>query len=276
VSLLALSCESCGGQVAMPAGSRAPTCLFCGAEDLVEEAPPEQVELAEHYLPFSISSEDAQALFREWAGQSFWAPTELRQARLELKDLLLPAWTWSGRVETHWAALVSGSTRSGKRPTSGRQEQVSEGFLVPSSFSLSRAELGELSPFHSGGELPFDPGASPAPYELGRLTRSAATHAAREGLREQHERALDAELGASRLSTSCLYHDLQGRPLLLPVWIGAYRHGERVYRVVVNGQTGELTGKLPVSWLKVLLALGLTAGILAAGLAFLAVLVLLS
>ena len=42
-------------------------------------------------------------------------------------------------------------------------------------------------------------------------------------------------------------------PVLLPVFIGAYRRQGEVYRIVINGQTGKLIGKAPISWAKVAL-----------------------
>lgn len=44
------------------------------------------------------------------------------------------------------------------------------------------------------------------------------------------------------------------------MWIGAYRLREKLYRVVLNGQTGTLTGKAPISWVKVLVALAIGLG----------------
>jgi hypothetical protein len=41
--------------------------------------------------------------------------------------------------------------------------------------------------------------------------------------------------------------------VLLPVWIAAYRYRNQVYRFLVNGQTGEVVGKAPWSWLKIAL-----------------------
>jgi len=104
------------------------------------------------------------------------------------------------------------------------------------------------------------PDEAAAPYELGSLTRSAATHAAQDELAALHRSEIQSRISASRLSTSCLYHGLEGRPVLLPVWIGAYRVKEKLYRVVLNGQTGELTGKAPISWLKILAAAAIILG----------------
>ena len=42
--------------------------------------------------------------------------------------------------------------------------------------------------------------------------------------------------------------------LLLPVWMLAYRYGEKTYQVVVNAGTGEVQGERPWSWVKITLA----------------------
>ena len=39
--------------------------------------------------------------------------------------------------------------------------------------------------------------------------------------------------------------------LLLPVWLASYRYQDKSYRVLVNGQTGKVTGDRPYSWIKI-------------------------
>ena len=41
--------------------------------------------------------------------------------------------------------------------------------------------------------------------------------------------------------------------LLLPVWISCFRYQDKIYRFMVNGQTGKVSGKTPISWIKVAL-----------------------
>jgi hypothetical protein len=53
-----------------------------------------------------------------------------------------------------------------------------------------------------------------------------------------------------------------GRPVLLPVWIGAYRRGDRLFRVVINGQTGAFSGTAPISLIKVFMAIAAGLGLL--------------
>jgi len=250
----------------MEAGRRRPACLFCGAESLTEAVPSEGIEPCETYVPFDLAEAEARAVFREWAKRKFWAPTEIRRATLALNGLLLPAWTWSGTVETHWAALVRARTSSGKRPTSGSESWALEGVLVPASRSIRRGELAEISPFQASAGQPFDPEESNLPFELGQLTRTAARGRGMDAMREAHAARIDEESGAVRLSTSCLFHDLEGDPILLPIWIGAYRVADKPYRVVLNGQTGAITGTAPLSWAKIAVAVGLAAAIVCGGL----------
>jgi hypothetical protein len=54
----------------------------------------------------------------------------------------------------------------------------------------------------------------------------------------------------------------------VPLWIAAYRYGDRVYRFVVNGQTGAHHGTRPLSWWRVGAAL-LVAAAAIAGILFL-------
>jgi hypothetical protein len=45
---------------------------------------------------------------------------------------------------------------------------------------------------------------------------------------------------------------MSSEPVLLPVWIMAYRYQGQVYRFLLNGQTAKPTGEAPTSWRKVL------------------------
>lgn len=251
MSLVAVTCDACGGAVAARAGEPVPRCLFCGSEAVRSEQVEEGVEPPEVFLPFATDEEGARAAFRKWAGSSFWYPSDLRRAKLELNEILLPAWRWSAQVETHFAGLVSAHTRSGKRPVTGARTKSLSGVLVPASTAISRAELHAISPYDAGEAQPFVDDEAVAPYELGSLTRTAAREAGQQAIFEMHRQAIRAELGASKIHTSALCTGMEGDPLLLPVYVGAYRRKDRLYRVVINGQTGKLVGKAPLSWTKI-------------------------
>lgn len=245
----AVVCRGCGGAVASKPGGSMPRCLFCGA-DALEPFEPEAVEQPEGWVPFAVDDAAAQAAFRKFAGSSFWYPGDLRDARLELKRLLLPAWSWSGRLETHWTALVSASTASGKRPVGGADVERFDQILVPASKSLRQAELRALGAYDEAALRSWSDEPD-APREVSELTRTVARGRAVDEMTQRHRAALTAANGALKLKASSVETELEGRPVCVPVWIGAYRYGDRVYRVLVNGQSGTLVGEAPISWWRV-------------------------
>jgi hypothetical protein len=62
------------------------------------------------------------------------------------------------------------------------------------------------------------------------------------------------------LSVSNQFSNITFKHVLLPIWIAAYRYNGKVFRFLVNGQTGEVVGQAPWSIWKIL---ALVAAILA-------------
>jgi hypothetical protein len=54
-----------------------------------------------------------------------------------------------------------------------------------------------------------------------------------------------------RLSTH--FSDITYKYLLLPVWISSFKYNDKVYQFMVNGQTGKVSGKTPLSIPKIIL-----------------------
>jgi micrococcal nuclease len=245
--LRALTCPGCGGAVGAEPGRTVPRCLFCGRDDLVEAPLPESVEPPRTVVPFRVGDEAARDAFRQFASRSIWYPADLRDVAPKLARVYVPAWVFEADVETAWAALVPAATRSGKRPASGRVQQRLGGVLIPASPALTQKEIDGLLPFDREGEAPFDALHLDAPFELGSLTRSVARIRAHAAMSAEARRRVDAEVAGNKLATSHLVHGLDGEPIALPVWIGAYRYGNNAYRVLLNGESGVVFGRAPIS-----------------------------
>lgn len=252
----------------MEAGRDAPRCLFCGGATVEAKPPAEDVEHPDAFVPLVISEVKVVSAMRAFARGNVFHPAEFRHASLRPRTVFVPAWAWSARIETHWCALVAAPTRNGKRPLTGAEEQPVTDALTPASSALTRAELAALAPFTTAGAAPLSEHGTGAPCELAQLTRSAATAAAREQLARDHEERIKARVEAQRIRSSSIVHDLAGRPILLPVWIATFAYLGRVHRIVVNGQTGELTGTHPISPWRV--GAAMLAGVLLAAVVLLA------
>lgn len=254
----AVQCASCGGAVAAEPGAMAPACLFCGSTAL--EARPEGVgEIPTEAVPFTVDASRAQAVFRAFARSSFWYPAAIRAARLELVALWVPAWCWSGEVETHVAGLVSAATRSGKAPRTTWGRARFDQVLVPASSGLTQAEVDGLGPFPEAALRAWAPGDDDRPHEVAQRTREAARAAGMDAMIQRHGAALAEGMVSWNAAGRC--DDLDGRLVALPVWIGVYRFRDVPWRVVVHGHTGALVGEAPYDRVKIAAAavLGLAA-----------------
>jgi hypothetical protein len=65
------------------------------------------------------------------------------------------------------------------------------------------------------------------------------------------------------LRVNTAFSQMTYKHVLFPVWISSYRHGDKVYQFLINGQTGEVQGQAPISWIKVTLVILLVLIVLA-------------
>lgn len=57
------------------------------------------------------------------------------------------------------------------------------------------------------------------------------------------------------------FSNVRFKHILLPVWIASYTFKKKIYQFMVNGETGRINGKAPVSAAKVLTAVGIILAI---------------
>ncbi len=243
----------------MRAGADMPRCIFCDSEALIDSGV-ESIEQPDVWLPFVVDGPDASSRFEDFAKSRWYYPSALKKAGPKLQPILVPAWVWSGRIESHYAALVSAHTKSGKQPQTGQDTLSCTDILILSGSRLTRAELKALAPYAFEQAEPFNADEVEVPFEVSNLTRSVARAEAKEALSAYHRKHISRSLSPSDLNLSSLYHDLDGRPVLLPVYICSYRYKDTPYRLVINGQTGETVGKGPTSIIKLVLALAAALG----------------
>ena len=103
-------------------------------------------------------------------------------------------------------------------------------------------------------------------YEQFRVQRKYARPLAHQGLEELERRACSQYVpGRCRnLKVNIRLEGLTGEPVLLPVWILAYRYRDQVFRFLVNGQSGACTGTAPTSYGKVAAVVGIVVAVIVA------------
>ncbi len=282
-----ISCRNCGATTDFEVTSNVLKCAFCGSEQVVAQPSDPNRPTPESILSFVVEEEQARAAYREWLGNGFFRPGDLsKSASLrEIRAVFLPFWAFDARANTQWTAM-SGRHRTSVRQvqtvvngqTVLRDQQVQETDwfpasgdhigqytweLVSASKGLEQAWVDAIEPFNFGELREYD-----GKYLLGRgaeeaaLDRAQAEDVARKLIeaKEQSECARLVPGDTHRdLRVSTALEDVAARMIFLPVWLAAFAYKQKVYRFVVNGQTGKVTGEAPLSYFKVALVVGAVA-----------------
>lgn len=279
--LLHLGCPSCGAQLVVEPSLRTTRCPYCAAPNVVERPPVPGVPEPVFALGFSVTHVAAREHVARWLKtRSRFTRSGIRSAEPgEVRGVYVPAYLYSVLAQARFRASIGEdyqeqetytTTENGKtvtrtrtvtrtewRPLAGELAGYVADVLVTASTGLSNDEMEALEPFDLRGLARYTPALiSGWVAEEPSLTREQCLVQARK----EAEQLVGERLGRFMPGDSHreLEHDarLEWEALdvcLLPVWVLAVRYAEDApaLRVLVNGQTGEVVGKAPLSVWKV-------------------------
>lgn len=267
-------CESCRAISLFDARHVAKNCEFCGSPAIIPQPATRAPIVPESLLPFKVSETQVREDLRRWYGSRWFAPNALK--RLALTDrvhgLYIPYWTFDADVSARWRADAghyyyetvrrNGKTQRVRRvrwvPASGSLEHFFDDELVPATLGVQRDLLQKVEPFPTQALVPYDPGyLSGWVVEQYQIDLVAAAEHAQQAMDQKLRALCGAQVPGDTyraLSVDADYSGQTFKHILVPVWIVAYDYGAKKYQVLVNGATGRIAGKHPLSWVKVTLA----------------------
>jgi DNA-directed RNA polymerase subunit RPC12/RpoP len=270
-----LDCQQCGAALAVRRFDKTVACPYCASSNVVKRPPRPGIPAPAFVLGFARPAEEVKALVARWGRHLPWhAPSGFRNMQVELlRPVYVPAYLFIGEAKVCWSASA-GYTYVDKKDKKGLQciEWHRVGgqtvvqlwpLLISASHQLKNEDLEALEP-----------------YDFGRIARysdaAIAGWSAEEAARtlEQMDEALTTEVDAQleHRFSGIVPGDEKTRPevtwdlldthvdlVLVPVWTMLVRFSPTRprLRVLVNGQTGKVWGKAPVSRVKVFLAAAL-------------------
>ena len=276
-----VECKNCGAVSIYDALETAALCPFCGSTHVMPAAN-ENTIAPGAVCPFSITKEKARESFARWMKKKLFAPTKAKlNARPEaFQGLYLPYWTYDSETTSSFSARAGYDktvTRNGKketettwRPVRGVYQEFFDDQTVVASKRLESSYVKACEPFDFTKMVPYNPkyiaGFVAERYSIGlkegwekaqkdiktKLTSHIQSHIKKQW-RCNH---------VNGLAFSTLYSNITYKYLLVPVWISSFKYNNKTYQLVVNGQTGKVGGKAPVSVWKVLVAITLGIGAL--------------
>ena len=275
-AIRAYSCPSCGAELLCDATTAATACPYCGNPSVV----PGQFSGAlrpDYILPFRLSKEDAiRALKRHYLKKPLLPATFSKANHLqEIKGVYVPFWMYDGRAD----GSVRFHATQTHTYTSGDYE-----ITETSHFDVRRAGAiaFEKIPVDASSKMPDDYMDSIEPYDYADLKPFSTAYlpgfladkydVSLESSRQRADQRCAGSLAQALAGTVTGYatcietardiclHRGKVHYALLPVWLLNTKWEGKDFLFAVNGQTGKLAGKLPVSTRR---AIGLFAAIAA-------------
>jgi len=289
-----IHCESCGAETVLDENATSQFCAFCGSSHIVkiEESPG---IVPESLIPFKVSREAALEKFKKWINKRFFAPNALKKEyqNQKLSGIYVPCWTYDSQTystytaeagtyyyvtENHWVEengkrkMVTRQVRKIRwRFVSGTHEEFFDDVLVNASKKVDESLMSKLEPFHLKELVHYKPeylsGFLAERYSIGL---KEGWDKAKNIIRDSIRSSITGKIAADEVRNLCvntMHSNVKYKHILLPIWMSAYTYRGKVYNYMVNGETGEVQGKAPVSPLKVIaVILGVIAAIVLIGL----------
>jgi hypothetical protein len=276
---ITVKCQSCQAISVFSAGRVAQRCDFCGSPALVPYTETQAPIRPESVLPFKIAEATIRETIRQWYGSHWLAPNKLKSRALTdtLHGAYLPYWTFDAQAHADWTAEAghhyyetqsyrdaNGRTQTRQVqktrwvPASGSLDHFFDDTLVSGSRGVPADLLAEVEPFPTTTDLvPYSTAfLSGWVVEQYQIDLVAALQHARATMHSQLETLCSREVPGDTqrgLQVEADYTGQTFKHILVPVWLLTYTYGSKNFVVVINGYTGKIAGKYPLSWVKILL-----------------------
>ena len=285
-----IRCQGCGAETILGENDSATFCAFCGNPHVLENQEKAGVK-PETVIPFAVSQETAVASFRKWLKGKLFAPGKAKKmASLgQIAGVYLPHWTYDDKAsasyvgqEGHWyyVEVPTTVTRDGKQVTEMRRErrtrweptagQVGHAYndvVIPGSERLQGSLLESVQPYDLK-ELCTYQAAFLAGYQAEKPVVDVkagwvkAKDRIESDLRSRAYQDILLRADEAKVETLDARHqDVKWKLTLLPMYLSSFTFKDKIYQVLVNGQTGKCNGQSPVSWVRVLAAILLLAAL---------------
>lgn len=274
------ACPHCGANNTWSADQLARACDYC------KTPLSRQQSAAEIYIhgviPFALNAKQATQKIQAWLKSRWFAPNVLREMTGHYKTPIacyLPYWNFYAdthtsyqgmRGEYYWEYEEVPYYENGKlryRTESVQKTHwysVSGRVFVPFADVLFAADpqakyANALKPFQLSACVPYQ-----ADYLQGLLANTTKSsvllgfNEAKDRMASAITRAIYQDIGGDEQRITQQYTDYQAvafQLLLLPVWQTGFAYQGKRYEIMVNGQTGKISGEYPKSFIKIALVI---------------------
>ncbi|WP_010300277.1 hypothetical protein [Kurthia senegalensis] len=267
-------CEECGAELIYDALQVADTCPYCGSNQVMEAATVDTLA-PNGVCTFQITEKQAGENFQRWIKGKLFTPSAAKKSAKpeSFQGVYIPYWTFDSHTVSHYQAMYGidrvvkdreGNTRVETNwfPTSGIFQRFVDDELVLASTRYDRSLLQKVEPFQTTDNKAYKPdylsGFLAERYSIGLDEGwTIAQNQIHQMLSSEISSQIRRRHGATHvmnLHFSTTHDQITYKYLMLPMWLSSFRYKDNVFQFMVNGQTGKVGGKAPISPLRVTIA----------------------
>ncbi len=271
--LTGYSCPSCGAEIVASENTAATECPYCGNKAIIQTAF-EGMYKPDCMIPFKLEKNKAEEALTNFYKGKFLLPKEFTKGNRvkEIKGLYVPFWlfdcaasgtvTYNAVKEKTWK---QGNTEYTKKDTYLVTRSGSMDFAmipVDGSKQMDDGFMDAIEPFDYSQTVEYDSayfsGYLAEKYDVSSKEAEPRVNArVTQTVKNVFRDSVKGYNTVDEKSASVNIQDGKIRYAMMPVWMLTTKYNNENYTFAMNGQTGKLVGKLPISKGKAVLTFAL-------------------
>jgi len=272
-----LECKNCGAMLNFDPSKVSMNCVFCGSTFFVEIPETEedkQMRQNAEIITFKVTKDEAKIKFSDWIKKGLFKPSNLATTfrEKEFEGAYIPFHKVRADATTQWRGRDKIVIREATDNTpaeyeyhdrSGTHSESYKDFITATK-GLQQSEVDSVMPFDDNDTKPYDQQLLMGfKFEKPAIKSDNAENSAKDRIKNWERDACSKGVDEI-LNTDTMISNIESKLIMLPIWILVYLYEGKPFRVFINGQNGKISGQKPVSKIKVIIALLITAAVCAA------------
>lgn len=271
-----VTCKNCGAITVYDALEVANECPYCGSNQVMEASDVKTLAPG-GVVAFKITAKEAGERFVKWLKGKWFTPSAAKKSceADAFTGIYLPYWTFDTNTYSTYTGEYGYNkkrVKDGKEETytewhstSGNFEYFVDDELVCGTTTHDEGILKSIEPFNTEDNKAYRPeyiaGFAAERYSIGLKD---AWKKAKESIRQHLISLIGNKIVEEHnadtyrnIKLQADFKDITYKYLMLPIWISSFTYKDKVYQFMVNGQSGKVGGKAPISPWRVLFAIAL-------------------
>ena len=274
-----LKCPSCSASFDLDPFKKSSKCPFCKTP-IISNLDLFMPIAVESILPFKISKQQSEKIFKKWIKSLWLAPTKFKTKQnnsFKLVGVYIPYWTFDSFATATYRGLrgkiyhqnintqvVENGKLVNKRvtltktkwtPVSGEVKRAFDDVLIGATKSISRRLTDSLAPWDLQNLLPYDDRyLSGFESEVYQVDLQDSFKFAKDVIRYLITQDIRVQIGGDKQKITYLnvtHSNVTYKHILLPIWHGEFLHDNKKYNFTINARTGKIKGNRPYSKTKI-------------------------